>query len=58
MTNKYHVVIFDDGKASGKASDKAYLTHKGRDAWSKRVALKHAKEFTAAHGNRTEIEEA
>lgn len=54
MANKYHVVVFYDGKAF----DKSYLTHKGRDAWSKRVALKHAKEFTAAHGNRTEIEEA
>lgn len=54
MSVKYHVVVFYEGKAF----DRAYMTHKDRDRWSKRVAIKHAKEFTAQHGNRTEIEEA
>lgn len=54
MSVKYHVVVFYEGEAF----DRTYLTHKDRDSWSKRVAMKHAKEFTAMHGNRAEIKEA
>lgn len=47
---KYSVKItHPDGKYS-------YLRFRDRTAWSKRIAAKHAREFTEKHGLKSEIE--
>lgn len=36
----------------------SYLSHRDRTAWSKRTALKFAREFVAAHGGVATVEQA
>lgn len=48
-TDRYHVVTEHEG-------GKCYIEFRNRDAWGKRTAQKHAREYEAAHGEPAWIE--
>lgn len=52
MSKKYQVKIINSDE-----SFHAYLTHKNKTSWCKRIALKHMNEFISRHKMNAKLEE-